>query len=121
MKIYKHKQFHQWLKDELLTDNDLKNAIAEIENGLHDGDLGAGLFKKRIAMQGQGKSGSYRTLLAFKSGQKGFFIYGFSKNVKANINRKEKTVYKKLAKILLNLDEIILAEMIKNRSLIEVK
>jgi len=46
MKIYKHKQFHQWLKDELLTDNDLKNAIAEIENGLHDGDLGAGLFKK---------------------------------------------------------------------------
>jgi hypothetical protein len=31
--------------------------------GLFDADLGGGLFKKRIARQGQGKSGGFRTLV----------------------------------------------------------
>jgi hypothetical protein len=33
-------------------------------NGLIDADLGGGIVKKRIALPGQGKRGSTRTLLA---------------------------------------------------------
>jgi len=121
MKIFKHCRFQQWLKSERLTDEALKKAIAEIEKDLHDGNLGSGLYKKRVAMPGKGKRGSYRILLALKHEERAFFVYGFSKNAKENINEKEKAVYKDLAKKLLNLDEKTLENMVKMGSLIEVK
>lgn len=120
MKIYKHRHFQQWMKSQILTDQTLKEAIIELETGLHDDNLGGGLYKKRIAMPGKGKRGGYRTLLAFKQGHRAFFVYGYAKNVKDNINEKEREVYKQLAKSLLNLDETALANMIKFGSLIEV-
>lgn len=121
MKIFKHRHFQQWAKSEKVTDAALEKAVDEINRGLHDGNLGSGLYKKRIAMPGRGKRGSYRTLLAFKQGTQAFFVYGYAKNVKANINAKEQAVYKDLAKILLNLDEKTLENMLRMGSLIEVK
>ena len=88
MVIFKHRRFQQWAKTESLTDEALKKAIDEIESGLHDGSLGGSLYKKRVAMPNQGKRGSYRTLIAFQHGERAFFLYGFAKNVKANINKK---------------------------------
>ena len=121
MQIFKHYHFHRWAKSEKITDAALKHAVDEIKRGLHDGDLGSGLYKKRMAMPGKGKRGSYRTLLALKQGESAFFVYGFAKNVRANVNKKEKAVYKDLAKVLLSLDEKTLGNMIKMGSLIEVK
>ncbi len=121
MKIFKHRRFQQWAKSERLTNEALKRAVDEINNGLHDANLGGGLYKKRVAMPGKGKRGSYRTLLAFKHEKRAFFVYGFSKNVKANVSAKEQVIYKDLAKSLLNLDEKTLDKMIKIGSLIEVK
>lgn len=88
--------------------------------GLHDGNLGAGLYKKRVAVAGKGKRGSYRTLLAFKQKDKAFFVYGYAKNAKANINLKERLVYKELAKRLLNLDKEKLSALLKEKILTEV-
>lgn len=121
MKIFKHRSFQQWSTSEGLTDEALKDAVLEITNGLHDSNLGSGLYKKRIAMPGQGKRGSYRTLLAFKLDTKAFFVYGFSKNDIENITNKEKMTYKALAKILLNTDEETLNNMLQLGSIIEVK
>ena len=50
-------------------------------------------------------------ILAFKQGTQAFFVCGYAKNVKANINAKEQAIYKDLAKILLNLDEKTLENM----------
>lgn len=119
--IFKHVKFERWAKSEQLTNEALKEAVFEIVAGLHNGDLGAGLYKKRISKPGHGKSGSYRTLIAFRLNERAFFIHGFSKNQKDNIDSKEKEVYKKLAHILLNLDENTLANMIEMGSLIEVR
>ena len=116
-----HRCFQHWAKSESLTDTTLRKAVTEIEKGLHDGNLGSGLYKKRVAMSGKGKRGGYRTLLAFKQGERAFFVYGFAKNIKTNINEKEKTVYKSLAKKLLNLDRKTLDNMIKMGNLTEVK
>ncbi|CAN5274205.1 type II toxin-antitoxin system RelE/ParE family toxin [soil metagenome] len=121
MKIFKHRHFQQWLKSEKLTDESLKKAVTEIDRGLHDGDLGSGLYKKRVAMPGKGKRGSYRTLLALKHGESAFFVYGYAKNVKANLNEKEQVVYKALAKALLSLDAKAVENMLKTSTLIEVK
>ena len=38
--------------------------------------LGAG---RRLAREGQGKSGGFRSIILFRRGLKAFFVYGFSK------------------------------------------
>lgn len=50
-----------------------------------------------------------------------FFVYGYAKKDKANVNAKERAVYKDLAKTLLGLDEKTIKEMLKRGSLLEVK
>lgn len=86
MRVFTTKAFSKFARKERLTDKQLRKAVAELEDGLFDADLGSHVFKKRIAHGNQGKSGAYRTLLAFRSGDKTFFLYGFAKNEKDNIS-----------------------------------
>jgi hypothetical protein len=64
----------------LLSDAALCEAAREIEKGLFEGDLGGGLCKKRVALPGQGKSGSARTLVAKKHHDALFFLAGREKS-----------------------------------------
>jgi hypothetical protein len=70
----------------------LCQAAAEAFAGQFDGDLGGYLFKQRIARRDGGKSGRYRTILGFRKSDSSriFFLYGFPKNVRANITPKER-------------------------------
>ena len=69
-----------------------------------DADLGGGVFKQRIARDGGGKSGGFRTIILFKVGGHSFFVHGFAKNEKANISPKELKALKALAATFLALD-----------------
>ena len=69
MMIYKHKIFKHWAKSEKITDDILIKAAREVTEGRFEANLGKGLYKKRIAKPGRGKSAGYRTLLAFKKGR----------------------------------------------------
>ena len=120
MKIFKYKRFHQWAKSEGLEDHLLKKVIAEIENGLFDVNLGSGLYKKRVARKGQGKRGSYRTLIAFKRTNKAIFMYGFAKSERDNIDKMEEDIFKRLAKYYFDTSELQLSVLVKNGELIEV-
>lgn len=88
MQVYKSKWFDKWADKEDLTDRDLSAAVQEMAIGLIESDLGGHVMKKRVALQGQGKSGGARTLLAFKVGDKAFFMFGFAKNQQDNISPK---------------------------------
>jgi hypothetical protein len=101
MRIFKSKWFNKWADKEGLTDEALVVAVTEMEDGLIDADLGGHVYKKRAAIEGQGKSGGLRTILAFKVGNKSFFMFGFAKNKQGNINKKELKSLKLMAKILL--------------------
>jgi hypothetical protein len=57
------------------------------------------VFKQRIAREGAGKSGGFRTIILFKVGGHSFFAHGFAKNVKANVTAKELKALKRLAGI----------------------
>jgi len=103
MRIFKTKEFDKLARRQRLTDQQLRKAVSEIEDGLVDADLGSNLFKKRIAHGNQGKSGSFRTLLAYRSGKKTFFLYCFAKNEKDNISPAEKRALKVLSKQYLKL------------------
>jgi hypothetical protein len=71
--------------------------------GLYEANLGSGLIKKRIARPGQGKRGSFRTLIATNRGNRWIFVYGFSKHERSNIDKDEAEALKKLASKLLSL------------------
>ena len=120
MDIYKNKIFSQWAKSENVTDSMLINTIDEIEKGLYEANLGSALYKKRVAMNGKGKRGGYRTLVAFKEGQRAFFVYGFSKNKQDNINENEKRVYRNLAKDFLSMNECDIQKMLNAKKLYKV-
>lgn len=121
MKIFKHRNFHQWASTEGLTDKVLSEAVDELERGLYEANLGSGLYKKRVALLGRGKRGGYRTLIAFKKNARAFFVYGFAKNVRANINEKEEKIYRQLAKDFMRMSEDGIKKMIESGKLFEVK
>ena len=120
MWVGKTKLFAKWADKEGLTDAALRKAIAEINAGSVEANLGGDVYKKRIAIPGRGKSGGARTLLAFKKDDKAFFIYGFKKNERPNIKTDELEALKRYAKELLALDREAIKDMLKAKTLIEV-
>lgn len=121
MQVYKSKWFGKWADREDLTDQDLFAAVKEMVNGLIDADLGGHVMKKRVALQGQGKSGGARTLLAFKVGDKAFFMYGFAKNQQDNISAKELKALKAMAKQVLGYTPAQLKVVLNAGEFIEVR
>lgn len=121
MSIFTSKLFHKWANKEGLTDESLRKADKKMEEALIDADLGGHVYKKRVAIEGHGKSGGLRTILAFKVGNNSFFMYGFAKNKRANISVKEIKALKIMAKGLLGYSTLQLNKAIKAGSLIEVE
>lgn len=120
MAIYTTRGFDRWARKQGLATSALCAAVREMMNGLYDADLGGGLFKKRIARPGQGKSGGFRTLLATNKGNRWVFVYGFPKNVRSNIDKDEEEALKKLASHLLSLTAQAVNKAKQTGELIEV-
>jgi len=78
-RVFKLKTFARWAR-KILTDDQLCAAAQEVLAGLYEAELGGGVCKKRIALAGQGKSGSTRALIAKNSPHGLFFMAGRSKN-----------------------------------------
>ena len=85
MRIYAIKGFERFCRKERISDKALIEAIDRAMRGLIDADLGGRLIKQRIARLGQGKRSGYRTIIAFRAGQRAVFLFGFAKNAKDNI------------------------------------
>ncbi|MEJ1296938.1 MAG: type II toxin-antitoxin system RelE/ParE family toxin [Candidatus Sedimenticola sp. (ex Thyasira tokunagai)] len=120
MQIFKSRSFNRWAKKERLTDEVLKTAVKELGIGLVDADLGGNVYKKRIGLAGRGKRAGVRTLIAFHVGNKAFFLYGFGKNVRANISNKELKSLRLLAGELLGYTDKALTKAVEAKELIEV-
>ncbi len=100
-RVFKTRHFSRWMRKTELTDEALREAVAEMAAGLIDADLGGGIVKKRVALPGRGKSGSARTLVATNKGNRWFFVFGFEKNERGNITGKELEALRKVAVDLL--------------------
>ena len=70
---------------------------------------------------GQGRSKGYRTIVLFRRGANAFFVYGFSKSQRANINDDEQEQFKQAAKHVLALTEKQLAKLLKRGDFLELK
>jgi hypothetical protein len=67
----------------------LAEAITRADQGLIDADLGGGLIKQRVARAGKGRSGGYRTIIAYRRGDRAIFVYGFAKSKRENLGPDE--------------------------------
>jgi hypothetical protein len=103
-RVFRTRTFTRWMKKAGLTDDALCDAVSEMAQGLVDADLGGHVVKKRVALPGQGKRSGARTIVATKMAEHWFFLYGFGKNERANIDKDELKVLQEVAKELLGFD-----------------
>ncbi len=120
MKVYKTRRFARFAKDEAISDVQLAAAVERAERGLIDADLGGGVIKQRIARPGQGRSGGFRTVIAYRLQDRSVFMLGFAKNDRDNIEPDELENLKLLAADLLAATPCVMARMVETGKLIEV-
>lgn len=98
----------------------LCTAVAEMVAGLVDADLGGGVYKKRIAMPGRGKSGGARVLVGTNRGTRWFFLFGFEKNERSTIDDRELLSLQKAAAVFLAMNSNHLERAIEAGELTEI-
>jgi hypothetical protein len=121
VRIFKSRWFERFARKEGIADGALREAVDRAEKGQIDAELGGEVIKQRIARPGQGKSKGYRTIVFFRRGVRAFFVFGFAKSERANIEDAEKRQFKEAAKIVLALTEEQLAAQLKRGDFVEVK
>ena len=119
-RVFKTRYFHRWARKSGLTDRALCSAVAEMQAGLIDADLGGGVVKKRVPLPGRGKSGSTRTLVATNRGDRWFFIFGFAKNERDNVSTRELEGLQAIAADLLELAHTELDAHVESEALQEI-
>jgi hypothetical protein len=119
-RVFKTREFARWTTKAGLFDAALCTAVEEMTNGLIDAELGGGVVKKRVALPGRGKSGSTRTLVATNRGSRWYFVFGFEKNERDNIDAAELAALKRLARDLLKLTDSELNRAVEQDVLKEI-
>jgi hypothetical protein len=97
VRIFKTKWFVRYARRERIRDRALCEAVKRADDGLVDADLGGGVIKQRVARAGQGRSGGYRVLIAYRFTKRAVFLYGFAKSEKDNIDDDELATLREIA------------------------
>ncbi len=112
--------FRRFARKERLGSAALCEAVARADRGLIDADLGGGVIKQRVARPGAGRSGGYRTLLLFRSGDRAVFAFGFAKSDRGNIDPDDEARLKMAAKVTLGLSGAELGRLVQAGALVEI-
>lgn len=104
MRIYKTKTFRRFQRKEGMTDAALCLAIRRAEDGSVDARLGRNLIKQRVAREGAGRRGGYRTIIAYRVGLRAVFIHGFAKSDEDNISAADEQDLAQIGALLLGFD-----------------
>ena len=120
MRVFKNAWFERFARKQGISNKALWEAIQRAEQGLVDADLGGGVIKQRVARERQGKSAGYRTIVLYRTAERAFFVYGFAKSDRSNIDSGEEAQFKKAAAHVLSLSDAYLAELVGKGQLTEV-
>ena len=119
-RIFKTRTFSRWMRKAGLDDQALCQAVSEMAEGLIDADLGGNVVKKRVPLPGRGKRGGARTIVATNRGNRWFFLYGFEKNERANIDKDEIKALQELAAEYLAIDGQGIEQAVSSGKFMEV-
>ena len=101
LQVYITRWFDRFARKEKISAAHICETIARAERGLIDAELGGGLIKQRIPRRGEGRSGGFRTLIAYRTKARAIFLYGFAKNERDNIDDDDLEDLKNTAAIFL--------------------
>lgn len=79
MRVFKNAWFERFARKQRIPDRALLEAIKRAEEGQIDADLGGGVLKQRVARQGQGKSGGFRTVILYRTKERAFLFTALQK------------------------------------------
>ena len=113
VRVFKTKWMARFQRRQKVLDSDLLEAIIRAERGLMDADLGGGLIKQRVARKGQGKSGGYRMIVAYRVQNRAVFLYAFAKD--------ELVALRIVGSNWMNADAGVIAKALEDGALQEVK
>ena len=119
-RVFKTRTFKRSMKKTGLTDAALCTAVQEMCDGLIDADLGGDIVKKRVALPVFGKRGGARTIVATRMAGRWFFLFGFSKNERSNIDKDELRALQEAAKELLRFNDQQLMIALRAGEIVEI-
>ncbi|MEO7994977.1 MAG: type II toxin-antitoxin system RelE/ParE family toxin [bacterium] len=111
-RVFKTRPFARWSSKNALPDTALCRAVAELEQGLVDADLGGSLFKKRVALAGRGKRGGARVIIATKQSGHWYLLAGYAKNDREKLTMEELVSLRELAGDLIAASDALLTTLI---------
>jgi hypothetical protein len=121
VRIFKTRAFGRFARKERIGDAFLCEAIERAEGGVVDADLGGHVIKQRVARPGQGRSGGYRTLIAYRSKTRAVFLFGFAKNDQDNIDDVELKELRKAAAQMLGWHDKDVAALVAEGKWTEIR
>ncbi len=120
LRVFRTRSFRRFQRKEGISDRSLSEAISRAERGLIDANLGHGLIKQRIARPGEGRRGGFRTVVAYRIGERAVFMFGFAKSDQANLSKDDESDLRDFGALLLALDVRGIETMIAGNELTEV-
>jgi hypothetical protein len=89
VRVFLTRGVERFARRQRIADASLGEAIERAERGIIDADLGGGLIKQRVARPGQGRSGGFRMIVAYRAAGRAVFLYAFAKSDRDNIDDDE--------------------------------
>ncbi len=120
VRVFKTKWLARFTRREQIADASLREAIQRAERGVVDADLGNGIIKQRVARSGQGRSGGYRMLVAYRAGSCAVFLYAFAKSERDNIDADELLTLREIGAAWLTADSERITQALTEGALQEV-
>ena len=120
MRLYKTKGLVRFARREKISDASLAEAVFRAERGLIDADLGGGVIKQRVARPGQGRSGGFRVIVAYRVRNRAVFLYGFAKNERDNISPDELQALRTIGANWLAADTATISRALEDGTLKEI-
>ena len=119
MRTFKTSWFAHFAKKEQIGDDKLLKIVTELEERQFEADLGGGVIKKRLARPGQGKSGSFRLIICFRSEFRTLFIYAYAKSDQSDIAPNDLRTFRVAARRLFALTDLELDQAVAAGRLLE--
>jgi hypothetical protein len=120
LRVFKATTFARVAAKASIADRVLFRAAREVQGGIVEANLGGGVFKKRVAREGAGKSGGYRCIVVFDFGERLFFVDMFAKSDRDNISASDAKLFKQLAAELLNCDDAAVEKLLSSGAYVEI-
>jgi hypothetical protein len=120
MRVFLTKWMARFARQEKISHASLCEAVSRAEQGLVDADLGGGLIKQRVARAGKGRSGGYRSIIAYRRHGRAVFLFGFAKSSRGNLGQEELKTAREIAAIWIPADARKIALGIQEGELEEV-